>query len=379
MPTNVNSKARSPNPLVSFVVPCYRFAHVLPECVNSILQQTYQNFEILIMDDCSPDNTPEVAKSFQDPRVRHIRNEPNLGHLRNYNKGIELAQGKYVWLISADDRLRRPYVLARYVELMERRPEVSYACCPAVEIKKGQEFNIAQYSVVADRDTVFKGRDFLKKLRRSDCVIAGSGMVRKSCYERLGAFPLDMPYAGDWYMWCLFALHHDVAYFAEPMVNYRIHELSMSNTLREKDVRIYPRDRVALFCRVAHKAEEAGAPRIARSYRQRLISEYVELMTTHKPAVAPLLSFQDFEEALTRDAASQSEAQWIRSRVYAGVADRYFMQRQLGRAAEFYRLAIREDPRLMKARVKSLLLHTGPVGIAIRDVAFGIRQSLTEN
>jgi glycosyltransferase involved in cell wall biosynthesis len=331
------------------------------------------------MDDCSPDNTPEVAKSFQDPRVRHIRNEPNLGHLRNYNKGIALAQGKYVWLISADDRLRRPYVLARYVELMERRPEVGYACCPAVEIKQGQEFDIARYSVVADRDTVFKGRDFLKKLRRLDCVIAGSGMVRKSCYERLGAFPLDMPYAGDWYMWCLFALYYDVAYFAEPMVNYRIHELSMSNTLREKDVRIYPRDRVAVFWRVAHKADVAGARRIAGSYRQRLISEYVELMTTRKLSVAPLLSFQDFEETLTQDAGSQSELSWVRSRVYAGIADRYFTQRQFGRADEFYRLAIRENPWLMRTAIKSLLLHTGRVGMVIRDVAFWVRQSLTQN
>src|SRR4051794_32850375 len=93
-------------PKVSFVVPCYKLAHYLNECVNSILMQTYENFEVLIMDDCSPDNTPEVARSFEDPRVTYIRNEPNLGHLRNYNKGITLAQGEYIWLISADDYLR---------------------------------------------------------------------------------------------------------------------------------------------------------------------------------------------------------------------------------------------------------------------------------
>src|ERR1700720_3711793 len=86
-------------PRVTFVVPCYKLAHLLPECVNSILSQSYQDFEVLIMDDCSPDDTPEVARSFNDPRVQHIRNEPNLGHLRNYNKGISLARGEYIWLI----------------------------------------------------------------------------------------------------------------------------------------------------------------------------------------------------------------------------------------------------------------------------------------
>src|ERR1700730_3911201 len=139
------SKAMKTHPKVSFVVPCYKLAHLLPECVNSILAQTFADFEILIMDDCSPDDTPKVAQSFQDLRVRHVRNEPNLGHLRNYNKGINLARGKYVWLISADDRLRKPYVLQRYVELMDNHEGVGFACCPGVLLENGCETKTAEY------------------------------------------------------------------------------------------------------------------------------------------------------------------------------------------------------------------------------------------
>jgi glycosyltransferase involved in cell wall biosynthesis len=98
-------------PLVTFVVPCYKLAHMLSECVNSILKQDYENFEVLIMDNCSPDRTPEVAQSFNDPRIKHIRNESNLGHIRNFNKGISLARGKYVWMLCVDDMLRSPHVL----------------------------------------------------------------------------------------------------------------------------------------------------------------------------------------------------------------------------------------------------------------------------
>src|ERR1700732_62846 len=112
------------SPTVSFVVPCYKLDHLLPECVKSILSQTYSDFEVLIMDDCSPDNTAEVARSFRDPRVKHIRNQPNLGHLHNYNKGINLTRGKYVWLISADDYLRKPHILKRYVDLLDAHPNV---------------------------------------------------------------------------------------------------------------------------------------------------------------------------------------------------------------------------------------------------------------
>src|ERR1700710_1386671 len=110
------------NPTVSFVVPCYELAHLLPECVASILSQTYTDFEILIMDDCSPDDTEKVAATFRDERVKYIRNSENLGKLRNYNKGIGLCGGEYIWLISADDYLRKPYILEHYMRVMETNP-----------------------------------------------------------------------------------------------------------------------------------------------------------------------------------------------------------------------------------------------------------------
>src|SRR5262245_36779409 len=94
-------------PVVSFIVPCYKLGHLLSDCVSSILCQTYEQFEVLIMDDCSPDQTPQVAACIFDPRVRYIRNTMNLGHLANYNRGIDMARGRYIWLISADDTLRR--------------------------------------------------------------------------------------------------------------------------------------------------------------------------------------------------------------------------------------------------------------------------------
>src|SRR3981081_4624729 len=134
-------------PTVSFVVPCYKLAHLLPECIDSMLCQTYGDFEVLIMDDCSPDKTPEVAESIQDDRVKYIRNDANLGHLGNYNKGIKLTRGKYVWLVSADDYLRRAYVLPRYVNLLDRNSQVGYTFCPGVGVRNGRETQILGYSV----------------------------------------------------------------------------------------------------------------------------------------------------------------------------------------------------------------------------------------
>lgn len=365
-------------PKVSFVVPCYKLAHLLPECIHSILSQSYGDFEILIMDDCSPDNTAEVARSFNDPRVQHIRNEPNLGHLRNYNKGIGFSRGEYIWLISADDRLRHPDAIARYVEAMEKNPKVGYVCCPAMEMKGSQETGVARYSVVAERDTVFDGHDFLHKLSALNCVIAASGMVRKSCYDKLGAFPLDMPYAGDWYLWCRFALYYDVAYLAEPMVNYRLHEGSMTSALMEKDPRVCAREDLSVLWRVAHDARDAQAADIVRLFHGAIVSEYVRLITGRKYGVSSTLSLQDFRDVLRQHAGENAEAAWVRARVYSLVADFHFANGDYAQASEFYRLALRDDPSMTKARIKATLLRTGRVGVALRNLAFGFHRLWTQ-
>lgn len=97
-----------------------------------------------------------MAKSFQDPRVQHVRNERNLGLVNNFNKGIGLSRGKYVWIISADDYLRRPYTLERYVEFMENHPTVGYTYSPAAKVENGREIEI-QLSDGEDR--IFRGHD----------------------------------------------------------------------------------------------------------------------------------------------------------------------------------------------------------------------------
>jgi glycosyltransferase involved in cell wall biosynthesis len=218
-------------PKVTFVVPCYKLAHLLSECVSSILRQTYTDFELLIMDDCSPDNTPEITASFADSRVKHIRNPQNLGHLRNYNKGIAAAGGKYIWLISADDTLRRPDALEHYVKLLDAHPNVGYVFSPAVRLHDGQEWGTLDYSICWHKDDIFDGREWLATLIQRNRIVAASGMARKECYERLSVFPLNLPWNGDWYLWCLFALYSDVGYFAEPMVCYRDHDLNITHTL----------------------------------------------------------------------------------------------------------------------------------------------------
>jgi glycosyltransferase involved in cell wall biosynthesis len=351
-------------PTVSFVVPCYNLAHVLGECISSILGQSYRELEILVLDDCSPDDTPEVARSFQDPRVRHIRNDTNLGHLRNYNRGIGLASGKFVWLISADDRLRRPYILERYLRVMDANPQIGYACCPALSLINADEGYLE--GALSSRDMIVPGKSFARRLlREGNVVVAASGMVRRECYDTLGAFPLDLPYAGDWFLWCLFALHYDVAYFAEPMVNYRQHDLSMTSQLTGERFATRFKDGLAVLWRIRQAASGLGYNDLVKLCRLRIAYQYAHNMLGRTLGESRYsMTVEEFESSLQNNASDPLEADIIRARAWEIVADGWFRRRDFGRARSCYALARAHGSR-MTIPAKQLLLGLGMGWLAV--------------
>ena len=367
------------NPAVSFLVPCYRLAHLLPECVNSILGQTCGDFEVLIMDDCSPDNTAEVAGSFRDARVKHIRNETNLGALPNYNKAISMSRGKYVWLISADDYLKCPYVLQRYVELMDAHPQVNYTFCPGVRVRNGKETGLLDYSVYQDRDQMINGRAFLQTLLNHNLVLAPAVMARRECYEKIGFFPInpvwagvpiDLIWGGDWYLWCLFALQGDVGYFAEPMVCYREHDLSSTSFITKHRTRNCFLAEVGVRWRVKQQADEAGYRDISIKCLESLALEYARHLTGKVyHSGSSTVTMEEFEESLCRNSSSAKEREWIRGRVLEGIADRYYDRGEFPLAMRGYQAATDFDRWMMKVQVKKLLLSLGKPGNYLRRTA----------
>jgi glycosyltransferase involved in cell wall biosynthesis len=371
-------------PTVSFVIPCYRLAHLLSECVNSILLQTYRDFEVLIMDDCSPDNTAEVATSFDDPRVRYIRNEQNLGHLRNYNKGIGLSRGKYVWLISADDYLRRPYILRRYVELMNKYPQIGYTFCPGVAVRNGLETAVLDYSVYGKHDRIVNGHVFLKKLLICNMVVAASAMARRECYEKISIFPLDamwagaqvdMGWLGDWYLWCMFALFSDVGYFAEPMVCYREHDLSMTNVVtRQENIENCSAAEIGMLWIIRQKAKECGLRKLSNDCLLAVANEYVRHVTSKQYRQSTsLMSIDQFEDSLCRSTESEKEKNWVRARLFEGIGDRLCLRGDGSSARQFYRVGLQKDPRMVKVYAKLFLLWLGKPGDYVRKLLRSFR------
>ena len=370
--------------MVTFVVPSYKLGHFLAECVNSVLSQTYSDWEMLIMDDCSPDNTGEVASSFHDPRVKHIRNEQNLGLVQNFNKGIGLSRGKYVWIISADDYLRRPYTLERYVELMEKHKNVGYIFCPVAKVEHGQETEIQP----ADgRNRIIRGHTFLKSLIRGNLILAPSAMVRRECYEKMGVFPkaplwageeLDFTWAQDWYLWCLFAMAYDVGYLAEPMVCYRLHDLSVTSTLtKHETIRRCVTADIAVPWMIKQKADELGLRRVSKYCRYGIAQAYgAHLASKQYRSSTSKMTPGEFEDSLCRSTRSEAERNWIRARTYAAVGDALFWRGDLPTARAMYADSLRKDWRMFGACAKLVLLSLGPIGRFLRSSVVTFRKKV---
>jgi glycosyltransferase involved in cell wall biosynthesis len=339
--------------------------------------QSYTHFEILVMDDCSPDHTAEVVQSFSDPRIRYIRNETNLGNIGNYNRGIGLSRGQYVWLISADDYLRRDYVLQRYVEVMQLHPKVGYVFCPVVACENGRETDVMPNYAPFQSDVIVSGRAFLTRLLEGCCVAAPAAMVRRECYEKISMFPAHMPYAGDWYLWSTFALHYDVAYWAEPMVIRRLHDRNLTKIFEENERHIHVANMLEVPWRMKFQAEAAGFRDIARHSHKAVIMEYIaQLSPSSAKTRRTGMTWEEFETSLHGYSRSRAEAADVRAKVLEGLGDDSYWENQFPQAAEYYRRSLQESCWVSGVYAKYALLSAGRRGAYLRRALGMLRRGL---
>ncbi len=111
------------NPLISVIMPVYNADQFVGEAIESILSQTFDDFEFLIIDDCSEDSSSQIISRYNDPRIRLLKNQKNIGVARTLNKGLSLARGRYVARMDADD-VSIAKRFSRQFEHMERFPDV---------------------------------------------------------------------------------------------------------------------------------------------------------------------------------------------------------------------------------------------------------------
>jgi len=126
---------------ISVLIPTYNYAQFLPEAIESVLAQDFRDFELLIVDDCSPDNTAEIVQPYgaKDPRIRFSINPTNLGMVNNWNHCLELARGEYIKFLFGDDKLCDRGALGKLLALLETHPTATLAASARLILNERSE------------------------------------------------------------------------------------------------------------------------------------------------------------------------------------------------------------------------------------------------
>lgn len=219
---------------IDVIVPCYNYCHFLRECVVSVLTQTGLDLRVLILDDASPDETPEVARSLmeEDPRVFYRRHQENKGHINTYNEGIDWVSASYYLLLSADDYLL-PGSLERAARMLDTNPNVAFVFGNAIEhTEQGGKIPIRPCLGPPDLQgsRIIKGLDFVRMSLASNIVPTPTAIIRTQLQKECGGYKTDFPHAGDMEMWFRLAVRGDVGFIDFDQAVQRRHGKNMSES-----------------------------------------------------------------------------------------------------------------------------------------------------
>ncbi len=207
------------HPLISVCIPVFDGANFIRESVESILNQTEKNFELLVVDNCSTDQTVKIVAGYDDPRIRLCVNPRNVGLIANFNKCIELAKGDFIVLLPHDDVLL-PTALEAFSQALLADSDIGLAYSSFYSIdERGNKLRLMS----RDReDRVMTGNEAFAMLAEG-CPIQ-CAMTRRDVYSRLGSWDTTLIMTCDWDMWCRIALAgYKYTYISTPQNCYRVH------------------------------------------------------------------------------------------------------------------------------------------------------------
>jgi glycosyltransferase involved in cell wall biosynthesis len=216
---------------VSVIIPAYNRSAYLGEAIQSVLDQTFQDFELIVIDDGSTDNTKEIVKGFLDTRVRYLYQE-NSGVSSARNMGIKAANGEYIAFLDSDD-IWLPENLELKVNLLDSRPDVGLVCSDAYVVDNSTKAtfgrfwgkNRFKYSGNPRKVT----RHPLKDLLYRNCFIMPQAtMIRSQVFTAVGGFDESLPTSEDWDLFVRIVQRFPIEVIDTPLLKIRRHSTSLS-------------------------------------------------------------------------------------------------------------------------------------------------------
>lgn len=254
------------NPKVSVIIPIYNRADILPRTIKSVLNQTFKDFELIIVDDGSLDNTKEVVEEFQrkDPRIRYIWQENSGAPARPKNTGIKNAKGKYIAFLDHDDEWL-PQKLEKQIKLFENsKTNIGFVGCNTLVLDEEKEKFLKPRLMLKDLNSVFK-----ELLKGNFIFTSSSVVVKKEILDKIGFFDENLKQADDWDMWLRIAKKYKFNFVPEFLIKYYVYKSGITvNMSFEKEVRELE------YIFIKHRNELWKYPNIYSIHLRQLASRY---------------------------------------------------------------------------------------------------------
>lgn len=228
------------SPLVTVIIPNYNHALYLPLRIESVINQTFKDVEIIILDDCSSDNSRQIISSYavKDSRIRFVYNEQNSGStFKQWNKGFELVRGKYIWIAESDDSADKNF-LAKLLSCFENEPQIVLAYSNSFDIDandniKGTiEWSLVELDEMWNDDFTVDGTSLIKRFMPYRNVIPNASAVlfEARVINELGGANEKYRLCGDMAFWAKILSKGKASYLSEPLNYWRSHQ----NNVRTK-------------------------------------------------------------------------------------------------------------------------------------------------
>lgn len=211
-------------PTVSVIIPSYNHEKFVAEAIQSVLDQTYQDFEIIITDDGSSDQTVNLIKQFKDPRIQLFCFEKNQGACIAANNCLKHAKGKYIAMLSSDD-VFLPEKLAKQVAYLQSHSDCAAVFSEAHIIQEnGDDFKGGRHFYTHIFSQKNKSRyEWLNYFfYQGNCLCHPSVLIRKECYDQVGVYDSRLAQLPDFDMWIRLCLAYEIHILPEQLIKFRI-------------------------------------------------------------------------------------------------------------------------------------------------------------
>jgi glycosyltransferase involved in cell wall biosynthesis len=218
LPLELKNVGIAKMPKVSVIIPTYNRAELLAGAIASVLNQTFQDFELLVVDDASQDTTAEIVKGFRDPRIQYLSHALNMGGSAARNTGIQKAKSPYLAFLDDDDEWL-PKKLALQLHVLENSP-------PEVGGVYTGYIHVDRYSgqILGSKAPTLRG-DLSKELLRANCIGSTSSiLLRKECFETSGLFDARLPSFQDYDLWLRISFAFQFECIEQPLFKYYDHK-----------------------------------------------------------------------------------------------------------------------------------------------------------